>query len=196
MLELLTIPLLALHLLAMNVASVGPIVAAWLYWRGDDYSMTLGRDLTRASIHAFVAGMLTGGLLILVIPGTSLWAALERFPANAYWFAGGELLFSLACMAILTWGWPRFNIWGILALALISATNLLYHFPPLMAVIGKLAANPSFTVVEIIDRPALRELMSRAEVAALSFHFGCSAIAVSAITLIYLIFREDAEQIA
>lgn len=189
MLELLSIPLLAIHLLAMNLASAGPLISGWLRWRGDEFSTASGRRFIGWSIYAFLLGILTGGLLIITIPGNSLWAALGRFPANAYWFAGAELLFSFACMLLIGWGWRRLNKWGIAAFAFISATNLLYHFPPLMAVIGKLAANPQFSEVEVIERPALLELMGRGEVMALSFHFGFSAIAVSAIALLYLIYR-------
>jgi hypothetical protein len=185
----LTIPLLAAHLLAMNVASAGPLLAAWLRWRNDEFSAAAGRRLIAWSIYAFLFGMATGGLLIVTIPGNSLWAALQRFPAGAYWFAGGELLFSLSCMLLIAWGW-RFSKWIIAAIAFVSATNLLYHFPPLMAVIGKLAANPKFTSAEVINRPLLLELMGRGEISALSLHFVCSAIAVSAIAILYLIFRD------
>lgn len=194
MLELLSIPLLAIHLLAMNLASAGPLISGWLRWRGDEFSTASGRRFIGWSIYAFLLGILTGGLLIITIPGDSLWAALGRFPANAYWFAGAELLFSFACMLLIGWGWRRLNKWGIAALAFISATNLLYHFPPLMAVIGKLAANPQFSEVEVIERPALLELMGRGEVMALSFHFGCSAIAVSAIALLFLVSSDQSAE--
>jgi hypothetical protein len=188
-LELLTILLLASHLLAMNLASAGPLLAVWLRWRSEESRVNLGRLFLRWSIGAFVVGMLTGGLLIFIVPGDLLGTALRRFPSRTYWIAGSELLFSLVCMSLIAWGWQRFNKWAIAALGLISATNLLYHFPPLMAVIGKLAANPNFTSVEIIDRPALLELIGRGEVLALSFHFVCSSIAVAAVVLLYLVDR-------
>ena len=194
MLEVLTIFLLTVHLLAMNLASAGPLLGVLLRWRHEEAGNRLGRRQVGWSTGAFIVGMLTGGLLILTIPGDSLWAALQRFPSRTYWFAGIELLFSLVCMSLIVGGWRWFNNWVILALALISATNLLYHFPPLMAVIGKLSANPNFASAEVIDRPVLLDLISRGEVAALSFHFGFASFAVSAIVLLYLIYRDDSEE--
>jgi hypothetical protein len=191
--QVFTILLLAAHLLAMNLASVGTLLGVWLRWRDDEFRANLGCRLVGWSISAFVLGMITGGLLIFLAPEDSLWATLHRFPARTYWFAGIELLFSLVCMLLIGWGWQRFNKWALAALGLFSATNLLYHFPPLMAVIGKLAANPNFSRVDVIDRPAMLELIGRGEVIALSFHVGCSSIAVSAIALLYLIYDDRSE---
>jgi hypothetical protein len=185
--ELLTIPLLATHLLAMNLASAGPLLCAWLRFRADDLSATLGRRLAWSAVGGLIVGMISGGVLLVTFPGAGLWNALSRFPASAYWFAGAELLFSLACMLAIALGWKLINRWVIVLLAVISATNLLYHFPPLMAVIGKLASNPHFASAEVIDRAALLELIGRGEVMALSFHFGVSTIAVSAIAALYLL---------
>lgn len=187
MLEFLTIPLLATHLLAMDLASSGPLVGVWLRWRRGRPAGAIGKQLIWWSVFALLIGMTTGGLLILVIPGPWLWGALERFPADAYWFALVELVFSLGCMVVIAVGWQRLNRWAIVALAILSAANLLYHFPPLMAVIGKLASNPQFTTAEIIDRATLLELFTRGEVLALSFHFGFASLAVSAITVLYMI---------
>jgi hypothetical protein len=149
----------------------------------------LGRCLAWWSVSAFLLGMITGGLLLMTISDSWLWASLKRFPASAYWFAGAELLFSLACMLGIAGGWKFLNKWLIAALAFITVTNLLYHFPPLMTVIGKLASNPHFSSDEVIDRPMLLELMLRGEVLALSFHFGISSFAVSAIAVLHLLSK-------
>jgi hypothetical protein len=192
-LELLTIPLLAVHLLAFNQASAGPLVSAWLHCRGDEFSATLGRRLAWWSVRALIIGMITGGLLVVTIPGEGLWNALGRFPASAYYFAGAELLFSLACMLAISLGWQRIKVWVIALLAVISATNLLYHFPPLMAVIGKLASNPHFASATLIERPTLLALMAQGEVTALTFHFVASSFAVSAIAFLYLLSKNSSE---
>jgi hypothetical protein len=176
--------LLATHLLAMNVASAGPLVGMWLMGRrgaGEEGGGELGRRVVRLSLMALVGGSLIGGGLILA-PNPALRAALARFPEDAYWFAGLELLFSAVCIGALMVGdWaPRFR--GVaLGVALLSATNLLYHFPPLMAVIGELTANPRWATDELIDRDALLKLWVRPEILSLWTHFTLASLAVASI---------------
>ena len=112
-LELLTTLLLAVHLLAMNLASAGPVVCIWLRWGGNELNDSLGRQLAWWSIVALVLGMVTGGLLIVTTPGDGLWNALARFPANAYWFAAAELVFSLVCLVAISGGWQVLNKWWL-----------------------------------------------------------------------------------
>ncbi len=175
---------LAVHLLAVNIASAGPLVAAWLAGGGEGPRGTLAQRLARQSLAALALGVVLGcGLL--AAPNAGLRAALARFPATAYWFAGAELAFSAGCMAALLWalgaGGRRRRLvlaWG---LALASTSNLLYHFPPLMAVIGKLAADPRWTTAEQIPRVDLVRLSARPEVLALWVHFTLASLAAAAI---------------
>ncbi|MDZ4659153.1 MAG: hypothetical protein SH868_16395 [Bythopirellula sp.] len=190
-LELLTTLLLAVHLLAMNLASAGPVVCIWLRWGGNELNDSLGRQLAWWSIVALVLGMVTGGLLIVTTPGDGLWNALARFPANAYWFAAAELVFSLVCLVAISGGWQVLNKWWLAFLAVMTATNLLYHFPPMMAVIGQLATNGKWASEAVIDRPVLLGLMGRGEVLALSFHFGLSSLAVAGIAVLQLLTRQQ-----
>jgi hypothetical protein len=194
-LELLTILLLSIHLLAMNIASAGPAVAVWLHWQGVQNAVrgSLGRQLMWLSIIGFLVGMLTGGLILFVSPNDGLMPALWRFPASAYWFAGAELVFSLACMLIGAALWNRVSKWWLALLAFATTTNLLYHFPPLMAMIGELASDPHWTDIEIINRSDVLKLMRHGEVLALSFHFAMSSFAVSGITLLKLLSRRTTE---
>jgi hypothetical protein len=190
-LELATILLLGVHLLAMNVASSGPMIAVWLHWQRteSDVRGSLGRQMMWLSITGLCIGMLTGGLMLLAAPSEGLMLALKRFPANAFWFAGAELLFSLVCMLIALALWSRVSKWWLALLAFATSTNLLYHFPPLMAMIGKLSNNPNWTDIEIINRPEVLKLMREGEVLSLTFHFGMSSFAVSAIAVLALIAR-------
>jgi hypothetical protein len=194
-LELLTILLLSIHLLAMNVASVGPVLAVWLHWQGVQNAArgSLDRQFVWLSIVGFLVGMLTGGLILFVSPIDGLMPALRRFPASAYWFAGAELIFSLACMLIGVAVWNRVSKWWLALLAFATTTNLLYHFPPLMAVIGELASNPHWTDIEIINRPDVLKLMRHGEVLALTFHFAMSSFAVSSIALLKLLSLRTTE---
>jgi hypothetical protein len=173
--------LLAVHLLAMNVASAGPLVGAWLAWRGEQDSAH-SRRVFRTSLYALLVGSLLGGSL-LVWPSDGLREALGRFPADAYWFGALELLFSTACMAVLAFGGTPIvrRSWLVGGLAVASATNLLYHFPPLMAVLGELAADPAWAKADVIDRAALLQLWARPEVISLWAHFVFASIAVSCV---------------
>ncbi len=176
--------LLGLHLLAVNVASAGPLASAWLAGRGAAARVNAQR-MARWSLAALLAGGMLGAPLLLV-PNPGLRSALARFPASTYWFAGAELLFSGVCMAwllgvlrgahrpILTW-----------ALALASATNLLYHFPPLMAVIGRLAGDSRWASAATIEHRELLGLVVRPEIAALWVHFALASIAAVAVVAMW-----------
>jgi hypothetical protein len=194
-LELLTILFLSVHMLAMNIASAGPAVAVWLHWQGVQNAVrgSLDRQLMWLSIMGFLVGMLMGGLILFVSPNDGLMPALRRFPASAYWFAGAELIFSLACMLIGVTVWNRVSRWWLALLAFATTTNLLYHFPPLMAMIGELASNPHWTDIEIINRSDVLKLMRHGDVLALTFHFGMSSFAVSSIALLKLLSRRTPE---
>lgn len=181
MLQLAIILLLAVHLLAMNVASTAPLAGAWLRGRrhGDPGRREAGaRGVFKLSLGALGCGAAVGGLLLLA-PSAGMRAALARFPANAYWFAGAEILFSAACLygCVKLADWRR-TTW---VLALLAATNLLYHFPPLMAVLGELAANPNWAADEVIDRRTLLRLWIRQEVLSLWLHFALASIAVGCV---------------
>jgi hypothetical protein len=176
--------LLAAHLLAMNVASAGPLIAVWLMGRrraGEDGGLLLGRRVLGLSLTALITGSLIGGALILA-PNPSLRAALARFPEDAYWFAGIELLFSAVCIGLLMAGdWASRRPRLAFCVALLGASNLLYHFPPLMAVIGELTANPRWATEERIDRDALLSLWVRPEILSLWLHFTLASFAVAAV---------------
>ena len=190
----LVVLLLAVHLLAMNVAAAGPLVAAGLSRGGELPNNLLARRVARQALVGLAIGAVLGGGL-LVPPNEGLRAALARFPASAYWFAGAELVFSAACMVGVLWavGAPRPRralAWG---LALATASNLLYHFPPLMAVIGKLAANPRWATAEQIPRAELLRLFARPEILALWAHFVLASFAAAAIAALWPARGESAE---
>ncbi len=201
MLELFVTPILAMHLLAFNLAAAGPLVCIWL-GRGkhaiNPWRNRVGGWLAWLSCGAMVAGMLLGGLLLL--PGNNpLYAALSRFPAKTYWYAAIELAFSLACLLAYaaTWQWrgrqrPLARLLHSL-LGLLAVTNLLYHFPPLMVVIAKISANPHWATEVVasgpIEHKAFLKLMLRGEVLALSTHFVVAALVVATLAALWLLAR-------
>ncbi len=187
--EFVTIPLLALHLLAMNIASAGPLVGAWLGRReraGSGVNQRLGLRLIQRSMAGLAVGALSGGV-ILMLPHEGMRAALSRFPSDAYWYAGAELVFSAACMAGALWLMRGDRPAGgaAIGLATVTATNLLYHFPPLMAVLGELAADSNWSTAETIDRQTLLELWKRPEIIFLWAHFAVASFAVAAIAAVW-----------
>lgn len=182
MLEMATTLLLAVHLLAMNVASAGPLAGAWLRRLSchDDQAnsglLERGAQATfRWSLFGLAIGATTGGAMLLA-PSEGMRAALRRFPEDAFWYAGAEILFSAACI---------FGCWKLSRrpkltwlLAIVAASNLLYHFPPLMAVLGELAADATWADDEVLHRKTLIRLWIRPEVLSLWSHFALASIAV------------------
>jgi len=185
---------LTLHLLAMNLASAGPLLCIWLGRQTpneDSLRHNLGQTLAWLSVWAMLLGMLTGGTLLYFTPSAGLTAAISRLPTRALWFAASELAFSLACLLLYAYFWRalRQHRWWHASLALLSSSNLLYHFPPLMSVLGKLAADPRWAKTEVLDRATLLPLMLRTEILALTTHFTLASLAVAAITLLWLLAK-------
>ena len=195
MLGMWVIFLLSLHLLATNFASAGPLFCIWL-GRSNELDSTLrshvGHRLAWLACWAMIVGLVSGGLLYLV-SSESLRAAVERMPSRDLWVAASELTFSLICLLLYAscWKTMRRHRWWHASLALLSSSNLLYHFPPLMSVIGKLASQPGWIRADVLDRSVLLPLFLESEVLALTTHFVLASIAVSAIIVLWLISKSD-----
>lgn len=189
--EPLFIALLASHLLAVNLAAAGPLVSLFLEWASRKWGAVLGdevaRRLSRDALVAFAVGAVIGGAFLAVLwrnEGDPFVVALLRFSAAKLWFAGGELVFYVLCQGAYVAMWRR--PWkqtpaGRVAhrlLAILAATNLLYHFPPMMAVIGEIAAG-KLAAPEVIDAAAYRELAFTPAVASRSLHHILAAVALA-----------------
>jgi len=191
LLDLMVILVLSVHLLAMNLASAGPLFGIWLGRRGESNDPgweNLGQTLASISFWSLLLGMFTGGVQLAFAPAAGFWDALARLPNRALWFAGAELVFSLACLLLYAGCWTslRKHRWWHASLALLSSSNLFYHFPPLMSVLGKLAKDSTWAKPPVLDRSALLPLMMRNEVLALSSHFFLASLAVAAIAVLWL----------
>jgi hypothetical protein len=199
--ELLISVLLAIHLIAINLSCGGPLLCIGLRaCSRDDHShgsmrqMDLARSLAWLSLWALVVGMATGGVLLFLPAFDDYWSAMKRFPASAYWAAGFELLFSVVCLWAYAGLWRRMERWRWVhaIFALLATTNLLYHFPPLMIVLGKLANYPLWATEQVINRQEFLKLMSRGEVLSLTFHFSLASLAVGGVGAIAIFARQDA----
>jgi hypothetical protein len=193
----LTTILLALHLVAVNLASAGPLVCVWLHTRGrrgDVPADQTGRRLANLSLASLIVGACLGGLLVGLAwweQHTGYWEAASRFPPRAYEFAAVEFMFSLVCLWIYARTWDRWRSrpWLHGLLAVMSATNLLYHFPPLMIVLGELSAHPHIAADTIITHEVFRHLMLRPDVLSHVAHFTVASVAVAGWTLMGLAYK-------
>ncbi len=190
--------LLASHLLAMNVATAGPLVCIWLRvrgLRGDAGADGVGRRLAAWSLWGLFIGIIFGSILVGIAwadADQSYWDAARRFEQSTYVFATAELVFTAACLAIYLATWNRWRgrprLHGLFAV--LAATNLAYHFPPLMVVLGQLSSRPELTDAAIITRSVYRHLMMRPEVLANVLHFVLASAAVTGLLLMHLTSRQ------
>lgn len=154
MLELASVGIVTLHLLAADVAAVGPLVCLWLQWRGargSRLAAAAGRKLLLTSIAALLVAMALGAAalgLLWLLDRQSWFTAAGQLPARRYWFGMLELLFSLVCMVIVARlrgeQRPGFNgrFTARFILTALAGTNLAYHFPTLFSAIGVLSTRP------------------------------------------------------
>jgi len=196
--ETLLIALLALHLLMIQVGSAGPLLCVWLHWRyarrEDAAAGRVGLRLAKWTLLLSAAGLVTGGMLVALLwqPNDGPYAeAMRRIAASKYWFALAELGFFYVCMVPYVLLWNAGRRWPIAhgLLAVLAATNLLYHFPPLLAVIATLATRSELGQSPI-DAAAFRQLMLDSEVAARTVHAWLASFATAGVAVMWLGSRE------
>lgn len=200
MLDAVGVLLTAAHLLVMHVAAVGPLVAwcvaALARRRGNDAAAELAAWLARASLQALVVGIVLGSVaagLLWLGEGRWFFDALLRLTVAKLWFAAAEILFSLLLMGWMTWCWKRCVVggvagrWGLGLAALLSSTNLLYHFPPLFVVLHL----PQFQALPQHGATAsvFREFIYRPDVMALTLHHWLAAVATTGVVLLVKAYR-------
>lgn len=155
MLELASIVIVTLHLLAADVAAVGPLVCLWLQWRaarGDRLAAQVDRRLLLTSIGAMLVASVLGAAnfgILWLLERQNWFTAARQFPAERYWFGLIELIFSLVCLVIVAYLWRREDRPGFqlrfssrFILTALAGTNLAYHFPTLFSAIGVLSTRP------------------------------------------------------
>jgi hypothetical protein len=139
-LETISTLVLATHLLCVNLAAGGPLVAGWLDWRGvrgDGAAARAAVAVARLAVLGFVFGAALG-LLLGWLKWDSQYESLWLGPLSyKLQWALIEALFSLILMTAC-WLWLPGRAGGSAGpmavrgtFALLSTTNLLYHFPPL-----------------------------------------------------------------
>jgi len=185
---------MAAHLLAVNVATAGPLVCLWLdsrRTRGDTLAGETGRYLARQSLWMLLWGMLLGGGLVALMwfdAQSRLLALVEgnRWLQTKLWFGLSELAFYFVCMGAYLAVWDRLSPqrrwgrWGHRLLAVLAFTNLLYHFPPLFAVLARLQMEPSaLGTAGQLDRASFLRLMFSGQTLSMVAHFFLASLAVT-----------------
>ena len=192
--------LLAAHLMCMNVSSAGPLLCVWLARKkASAESVALAGKLALWTIWLLLIGAalgLTLGLVAMYRGDRSLTDLIPFFQRKIGWGIV-ELFCSLAWMtgywAWLRWKPPHGNAARIThaTLAVLSATNLLYHFPVLLTVMSR-AASGEIVVDGHVDAAAFRTLAYTPVVLAHTVHFWLASLAVSGMFLFWLVRHDDA----
>ncbi|PHS05514.1 MAG: hypothetical protein COA78_15195 [Blastopirellula sp.] len=185
----------------MNLASVGPLVAIWLDRRDgkqlDEISGDLGKKLLWWSLAAFLVGMTLGvaqGFILYLQADENFFRVLARVWDTKIFFGFWELAFYAVCLFgyIAWWQWgKRQSIWAIVVtrlLAILAATNLLYHFPMLFSII-RMIANSADKSTETIHAKEFLLYMAEGGVGWLSIHFTLASIAVTGLFVSLLCLR-------
>ena len=181
---------LAFHLICMNIASAGPLVCVWLDWRsgGDEVAQRAATFLASKSLVMLVLGGVFGILVAALFWNDAYHDVMHTFIYKIKWGAW-ELLFSLVLMglyaALVARGAPRglASKLGRASIAVLAATNLLYHFPVLFIIISE-AAGGYLEMPEKVDAANFRGLMAKSSVVARSAHFCLASFAVTGVALI------------
>jgi hypothetical protein len=193
-LEVVLTVLLAAHLLAVNLGSAGPLLCIWLHRRafrhGDPVAETVGRDLAKIALAAATVGLILGGAVLAWMfyqADSPFLRAAGRFPPSRWWFAAGEIAFYYVCMFayLALWNrWSERRFWHGL-LAVLAATNMLYHFPPLWTMVTTLAQHPQMAELHI-DPVQYRRLLVDPEIASRVVHSWLAAVAVAGTAVVWL----------
>jgi len=181
---------LAFHLMCMNIASAGPLVCVWLDWRsgGNEVAHRAAKFLAWKSLVLLIVGVLFGLIVAVFLWNDAYHDLMHAFMYKIKWGAW-ELLFSIVLMslyaALVSRGAaPRLaSKLGRASIAVLSGTNLLYHFPVLFIVISEVAGG-YLDAPEKVDAAVFRSLMTESSVLARSVHFWVASFAVTGVSLI------------
>lgn len=201
MIDLLFTLVLVAHLLMVNVAMSGPLYALWLERRGrrldDRQASELGQKIAKSSWHSLVGAMLMGvaAALVIHIPGEEWFQEVAQLPHGRVHWGMAELLFSLVLLILYSGLWTRLKNrpWVHRTLALLAATNLMYHFPSFFIIFSKL--RDEGRLVEAIEKSEFKQLLLDPEVVAKSLHYLLASVAMTGVVVMLMALRrfKDAE---
>jgi hypothetical protein len=207
MVELLLSLVFGIHLLAVDIAMAGPLLAVWLRWRARRGSATLagardlsvdllGRRMAAWSLASAALGVALGIVALLLVPqaeAAPYSRALGRLTATRWWFVAAEVVFYFVTLGAYFLLWRRMDRWPILhgALAVVAATDLIYHFPPLFAVVSTLSLRPNLWGVPL-DHALYWRLLLEGDTLSRVVHDWLAAWAVGGVAVMLLSLRSEA----
>lgn len=181
---------LAVHFMAVNVAAAGPLVCIWLHrraTRGDALADACGRRLARWSFWGLVVGLGLGVSSLAIDwlgADDRYFQSFLTFPRRKLHFAAAEILCSLVWTGLYAALWrkgQKHPNWHAL-LGVLTATNLLYHFPPLLSVIAVASTRPE--MLEVLQTQSTAHWMQHPEIASRTVHVWLSSFAVTGVVLL------------
>jgi hypothetical protein len=192
--DLCHIAVLGGHLLCVNLSSAGPLVCVWLEWRSGRRDDALAGDLGKRLARDVVLSLAVGSLLGLALAGIMWLTGESRFLeaiaafSQRIWWGWWELLFSAICLVAYYYTWPSTRTslpraLGHRFVALVAATNLLYHFPPLFTVISEF--DPSTSAVREVSSAEFRAYMLSPHVISITIHVWIASVATVGIWLMW-----------
>jgi len=197
--DLLRAGLLAAHLLASALAATGPVLCVLfrlvptIREQADDALRRLAKWSLVALAAGLVIGLASGGWLCLAEASPYRQAVL-RFPGHAYSMLAIEWLFTAVLYIAYLALWHKLRrgpaLWLHAVVGVAAATNLLYHFPTMMVLLGRLAAEPSFTLEAEITRPVFRQLITAPDLLARVGHFWSLSLLVAGVAAVDAAARE------
>lgn len=196
----LLILVVGVHLLAVNLAAAGPIVAPLVEWRGTRRGraaygaavLGLAKWSVGAAVIGFGLGLLALAALTIWQPGSDsqYFAAIRQVTPSRWWFTAGEIFFYFACMAVYVLLWRRMMRFRAAhrALAVAAGTNLLYHFPALFTMLAILVERPELHG-QTLDRALYLKLLLDPETLSHVLHVWLASFAVAGLALAWIAER-------
>jgi hypothetical protein len=117
-------------------------------------------------------------------------------PAERWWSAAGEVVFYLVCIGVYAgfWNWFVRHRWLHRWLAVLAATDFMYHFPPLFTMISEMSLRPDLKG-QTLDVALYRKLMLDGDVLSRVVHHWLSAVAIAAAAAMILAARRKSQSI-
>lgn len=184
---LLLVLIFSLHLVCMNLAAGGLLVASGVeLFAGKDSERAakLSAKLASHAAMGLIAGAALGGVMLLYFWSANYQDIFLRRLGTRPAFSLVQVGFSLVLHTI-QWRWTKASTAGAgrywrAALALVSSTNLIYHFPTLFAIVAEIVTT-STADSPAIDRKQFYAFLGSGPILSHAAHFFLAALATSGV---------------
>ena len=190
MVDLVRVVLLAAHLITGAVACAAPAAAAIaaLWPHACERWPSVTSRLVALGIAGMVVSAVIGGVsgaAILAAEDQRYMGVVARVPGKDLGMLVAEWLFTTALYGLMAWlardGVRRPVLFAFVGL--VAVTNVAYHFPTIMTVVGAEAVAPTLAGDELLDRPAYRQRIVAPVMIARTLHFWALTVTVGGIAV-------------